>query len=196
MINQQLHIEHFHNEFFKQWGGSSGYGSLPQYTVGYREFLNNFIKQKDIKKVVDFGCGDWQFSKLIDWSNVEYSGVDCIPSLIDHHNTNFGKENIKFYFLEDIDFFIENFTGDLLIVKDVLQHWLNDEIVYFLDRVTNNFTYILITNSCKQTEDWQEEPKRSRPLSCDFYPLKKYNIKKKAHIVNDEGEKEISLITK
>jgi len=195
MLNQQEHIKHFSKIYeTNEWGGS-GSGSFPDNTVTYRNFITSFIQKQNIKKVIDYGCGDWQFSQLIDWSGVEYIGIDCVKTLIDRHNTNFKTTNINFEHVENLnDFF--TYTGDLLLVKDVLQHWLNDEIVYFLDNIINNFNYILITNSCDQTQDWQDEPARSRPLSCDFYPLKKYNIKKKALITNQAGNKEISLITK
>ncbi len=40
------------------WGFGSGHGSLPSVTKGYRKFLENFIKDNNIKSVVDYGCGD------------------------------------------------------------------------------------------------------------------------------------------
>lgn len=194
MLIQDEHIKHFTKIYdTNEWGGS-GSGSFPDNTITYRDYITTFIKTHNIKTVVDYGCGDWQFSCLIDWSGVDYLGIDCVKSLIDNHNIKFKTSNINFKHIEDINSFF-SYTGDLLLVKDVLQHWLNDEIVYFLDNVVNNFKYVLITNSSDQQHDWQDVPVRSRPLSCCFYPLKKYNIKRKALITNSAGNKEISLIT-
>jgi 2-polyprenyl-3-methyl-5-hydroxy-6-metoxy-1,4-benzoquinol methylase len=195
MLNQTEHINHFSKIYeTNEWGGS-GSGSFPDNTVTYREFIKTFLEKKKITTVIDYGCGDWQFSKLIDWSNVSYIGLDCVKSLIDYHNSTYKTDNICFvHASQTSDTF--KYTGDLLILKDVLQHWLNDEIIYFLDNIVNNFKYVLITNSSDQTHDWQDTPARSRPLSCDFFPLKKYNIKKKALITNQAGNKEISLITR
>jgi SAM-dependent methyltransferase len=188
-----------HNDYFTKiysaggWGGEdcpSGGGSTPDNTIEYREFLENFLIENKIKSVYDFGCGDWSFSKLINWSNVKYTGVDVVKSVIDGNNANeYSSENIKFVHLKDTEKFYRG-KGDLLIIKDVLQHWTNEEITSFLDVVVNNFKFILITNSSPQEKDWQETPERNRPLSCKFYPLKKYNIK---HLFNF-GEKEISVI--
>jgi len=195
MLDHKSHINHFTRIYdTNEWNGS-GSGSYPEHTVGYRKFITDFIQKNNIKTVTDYGCGDWQFSRLIDWSSVNYLGIDCVKSLIDHHNSTYSAPNIRFEYIEQIENFF-NYTGDLLLLKDVIQHWLCDEIVYFLDRAIANFNYILITNSCDQKDDWQDMPLRSRPLSCDFFPLKKYNIKKKAHISNHDGNKEISLITK
>lgn len=188
-----------HNEYFSQlyaaggWGGEcgSGGGSLPQNTLEYREFLSKFIKDNNIKRVYDFGCGDWCFSRLIDWSDVKYTGVEVVKSLVDANNEKYKTDNIKFLYMKDAEKFYRN-KGDLLILKDILQHWSNDEITEFLDNVISNFDFILITNSCMQQEDWEDTDNRNRPLSCKYYPLKKYNIE---HLFN-YGDKEVSVIVK
>jgi SAM-dependent methyltransferase len=194
MIDSFLeHKEHFSRIYStNEWGGS-GSGSFPENTQEYRSFLTEFINQNNVKTVYDFGCGDWQFSKLIDWSNIHYIGVDCVLDLINKHKQNYQKENIEFLHINTPkDFY--NYKGDLLILKDVLQHWRNKEITTFLDAIIENFKYVLITNSSQQTSDWQDEPDRSRPLSCKYFPLKQYQIERLITINNGAGEKEISLI--
>lgn len=171
------------------WGPiQSGGGSSPENTVEYREFLSNFIEENKIKTVYDFGCGDWSFSKFIDWSNVKYTGIEIVESVVDRLK-EYEDTNIRFVFLNDMERFYKC-KGDLLILKDVLQHWTNKEITTFLDNVKNQFKFILISNSSPQGEDWQETPERNRPLSCNYYPLKKYNTE----ILKNYGEKEVSVI--
>jgi len=184
-----------HNEYFSKiyagggWGPiRSGGGSSPENTVEYREFLSNFIEENKIKTVYDFGCGDWSFSRLIDWSNVKYTGIEIVESVVNDLK-QYEDTNIRFVFLNDVERFYKC-KGDLLIIKDVLQHWTNKEITTFLDNVKDQFKFILIINSSTQSEDWQETPERSRPLSCRYYPLKKYNIE----ILKVYGEKELSII--
>jgi len=48
------------------WIGGSGIGSHAVNTQGYVRFLQRFIRANGVKSVVDFGCGDWQFSRAID----------------------------------------------------------------------------------------------------------------------------------
>lgn len=184
-----------HNEYFSKiyagggWGPvQSGGGSSQENTVEYREFLSDFIRENNIKTVYDFGCGDWSFSKLIDWSNIKYRGIEVVESLVEDLK-QYEEENIRFVFLDDIEKFYKC-KGDLLILKDVLQHWTNKEITTFLDNVKNQFKFVLISNSLTQSEDWQETPFRNRPLSCKFYPLKKYDVE----LIANFGEKEVSLI--
>lgn len=177
-----------------RWLYGSGPGSLPIFTIEYRVFLTKFINYTKVKNVIDFGCGDWQFSQFIDWGTVNYIGIDCVDFLIEENKNKFSKSNINFRYLEKLeDFFTYN--SELLIIKDVIQHWLCSEITYFLDNIIDNFDYILITNTANQKEDWQDYPERSRPLSANYYPLKKYNpiimMRYKA-----DPFKEISLIEK
>jgi hypothetical protein len=201
MKNQNLPAKfEEHDEFFSNlyasggWGPvSSGGGSSPENTVEYRKFLIKFINENKIKTVWDYGCGDWTFSKLIDWGKVQYTGIEVVKKLVDQLNIKYKKTNIKFFHITEKNsknFYIKK--GDLLILKDVLQHWNNEEIVFFLDKVIDNFKFIIINNSSSQKEDWEELNSRmgGRPLSCNYYPLKKYNIKK----ILNYGDKEISVI--
>lgn len=141
--------QHIFDDIYRQelWGQGegSGGGSSKEITAKYRDFLTKFLKEKKIKTVADFGCGDWQFSKYVDWSGVKYDGFDCVPHIVDKDNREFGTDKIKFHLSDKVD----QITGqyDLLIVKDVLIHWTNAEIKAFFAHLKGRkqFKYILIT---------------------------------------------------
>lgn len=166
-----------HKEIFTEiydkniWGGSGG-GSDPGNTVEYRALLQKFLKDYNIKTVVDFGCGDWAFSKLIDWTGIEYIGIDCVQSVVESNRNKYPHRFVHGYTMT-------GYLGvDLLIMKDVLQHWSVDEINAHMSRViaSNNFKYILITNTASQEYDNQDiEAGQTRGLCARFQPLKKYN---------------------
>jgi len=186
-----------HKEIFteiydkKLWGGGSGGGSTPENTVYYRAILQAFMKENKIETVIDFGCGDWQFSKLINWDGIQYLGIDCVDIVIDENKKLFETANIKFICTTDI-----TARAELLIVKDVFQHWCIEAIDSFLLKAITNFKYILITNNSDQIGNNQElilEP-YTRSMSAKFDPLKKYNAKILAELITTE-KKEISLIT-
>jgi len=125
------------------WGYGSGDGSLPKYTKGYRRFLERFIRDRQIKSVVDYGCGDWQFSRLIDWDGVRYLGLDIVDSLIEHHLKTYRKDNITFEVLAGTP--VELPDAELIILKDVLQHWSYQSIRSFLPKIAR-YKFALITN--------------------------------------------------
>jgi hypothetical protein len=57
--------------------------------------------EKRCKGVVDYGCGDWQFSRLINWDGVQYLGLNLVDTLIEHHKKAYQKENITFLALDE-----------------------------------------------------------------------------------------------
>ena len=69
-------------------------------------------------------------------------------------------------------------SGDLCILKDVLQHWSTSNIYTFLDYIveTKKFNYILLCNDGHQSTDTDDcYVGDCRALSCNLLPLKKYN---------------------
>lgn len=133
----------------KVWGtnehgdGSSGGGSTLQQTTIYRNFLQNFLKAYDIKSVVDAGCGDWTFSRSMNWSGIDYIGVDVVKSVIDKNISFFEKPSVHFIH-EDL-LTAELPSADLLICKDVLQHLPNEAILKLISQF-KKYKYCLITN--------------------------------------------------
>jgi len=133
---------------YNLWGFGSGSGSLSQNNKQYIDFLNQFIhRHTDIHRIIDLGCGDWQLHRHIDFKENEYVGIDIVKGVIDNNRRHYSTDKIRFKCLNflDVDFILP--SGDLLIVKDVLQHLSNSNIRIFLDKLrTNSYKYILITN--------------------------------------------------
>jgi 2-polyprenyl-3-methyl-5-hydroxy-6-metoxy-1,4-benzoquinol methylase len=96
---------------------------------------------------VDVGCGDWEFSRYINWENIQYTGYDVVASVINKNQKNFSQENICFVHANDLTEDLPQ--ADLLICKDVLQHLSNESVILFLEQ-TNKFKYCLITNDINQ----------------------------------------------
>lgn len=180
----------------KVWGEGSGGGSNPENNTEYISFLQEFLKEKEIKHVIDFGCGDWQFSQFIDWTGVRYLGVDCVLSVI-AKNWDIYRNSYHIDFSHNDN--IKGYKADLLIMKDVLQHWTDEAIIKFFKPILKNFKYILITNS-KGTGYYQHpevEGIITRPISALDYPLNQYNIEVLRLLEQNPNDiKEISLITR
>lgn len=134
----------------KVWGKGSGPGSDPTETIPYRGFLQSFLHWNEIQSVVDLGCGDWQFSQFIDWRGIDYVGVDVVPAVVKANQQNFGNDHVKFELLEGP--IAEIPPADLLIVKDVLQHWGTPAIRRWL-AVVPRYPFVLVTNCVEPEED-------------------------------------------
>jgi SAM-dependent methyltransferase len=178
-----------------EYNGSSGGGSFIDYNKdSYVPFLKDFITNNNIKTVVDLGCGDFKCGKIIyDNLNILYTGYDTYKKIIDYNLTQFSLPKYSFKHLDFCNNKEDIINGDICILKDVMQHWSLDNIYTFLDYIveTKKFKYILICNCCEQhcddtniqTGDW-------RGLSCDYFPLKKYNPVK----LYNYHSKEVSVI--
>lgn len=141
------------------------------------------------------GCGDFVIGELIyNDLNINYTGYDAYEKVVLYNQTKFA--NIKKYSFVHLDF-LNNIdkikTADLCILKDVIQHWNLESIYSFLDALSNSkkFKYILIINCGYQSEHNTDiKIGEFRPLSIDYYPLKKYNPKK----LYTYNRKEVSVI--
>jgi SAM-dependent methyltransferase len=124
------------------WHGGSGSGSREEMTREYRAFLRTFVHDNQIASVVDLGCGDWQIARHLDWTGIDYTGVD-VSSVVLNDTKSFAREGVRFLHANAVTDPLP--AADLLIVKDVLQHWSNADILAFLPRL-QNYRLALITN--------------------------------------------------
>jgi SAM-dependent methyltransferase len=144
-------MENEFTEIYKgnEWGYGSGVGSLPLNNIEYIKFLRMFIERNDIRSVVDFGCGDWQFSRFVGWEKLTYTGFDVVESVVAQNQSSFGRDNVSFrVFKSDT----ELPSADLLICKDVFQHLSNRSIQSYLQVFKARYRFLLITN-----DDWPAE---------------------------------------
>jgi inositol phosphorylceramide mannosyltransferase catalytic subunit len=125
------------------WGGGSGTGSRPENNTEYIRLISQFMVLNEVRSVVDLGCGDWQFSKLIDWSKVCYTGIDVTPAVVGRNIELFSAPNIAFLCSSDIEDVPE---ADLLICKDVFQHLPNAMVLAYLAALRAKFKWLIITN--------------------------------------------------
>jgi hypothetical protein len=199
-------MEHIFTEIYetKLWGdnycprysGSSGIGSDIDFNKDtYVPFLKKFIIDHDIRSIVDLGCGDFRIGRLLyNDLNITYHGYDTYKKVIDHNAKQHPGPKYSFTHLDLCNNKERIITGDLCILKDVIQHWSLDHIYTFLDYIVTSkkFKYILICNCRYQTEDDTDiADGGGRPLSCDYFPLKKYNPIK----LYEYQTKEVSFIT-
>lgn len=126
-----------------KWEGGSGAGSFPEYTGPYVGTVQQFLHDYEIKSVVDLGCGDWQFSRLIDWSGVEYLGLDVVETVVEANRKKFANESIAF----EVATVGEPLPpADLVVCKDVLQHLPLSIVADYLAEFRQRYKHILVTN--------------------------------------------------
>lgn len=152
------------------WSNGSGPGSMPVHTSDYRAFLEKFISQNSVTSVTDLGCGDWQSSRLINWKDVHYVGLDVVSWIIDRNNAEFSSQNIEFRHLTNLD---DLPGGDLCICKEVMQHLPNELVQLHLDFIAERYRFALITNYVEPEGECNVDIDvgSARPLRLDRAPF-------------------------
>jgi SAM-dependent methyltransferase len=153
-----------------EWGHGSGPGSSPTHTIEYRAFLSRFIVENGIRSVTDLGCGDWQFSRFLDWSNLDYTGFDVVPMIVERNQRLFGLPNVRFEIFTSLESLP---GGDLLLAKEVLQHLPNAAITEYLAAIRQRYRFALLTNATtpRHAVNIDIEPGGFRPICLQDPPF-------------------------
>lgn len=144
-VPERTRIANHQQIFTPQYRVRSGPGSTEEASRPYREFLEQFVRHGPykIRSILDLGCGDLEVMSRIDLRGIHYHGVDIIR---DRQLDNMRRHPTKRFSVGDARTFALK-GSDLLVMKDVLQHWDNSEVVAFLQRFgQGNIKYALITN--------------------------------------------------
>lgn len=111
------------------WDHGSGPGSIPENCQPWMLYLQNFLAANRIDTICDWGCGDWQHSKHLDFSKCHYTGVDIVEDIVATNSNLYANNNVEFLTPDKLD---ANQEFDLLIVKEVFIHWPLADIKAFL----------------------------------------------------------------
>jgi len=132
----------------------SGPGSSdPNIVDPYVETVNRFFGSFPAKKkAVDLGCGDFRVGSRIIDSFDSYTACDVVPELI-HFNQEYWRHlPVEFRVIDLVKDEIP--SGDVLILRQVLQHLSNDDISKFTQSIPQGFSYLLLTEHLPSENDF------------------------------------------
>lgn len=176
-INKKPHEKTYENIFTNiyktnKWRFGSGAGSLKKVCTNYIEYITKLIKRKNIKSVLDIGCGDWQFSEDIDWGDSNYLGIDVVKYLMEENQKKYGSDKINFKFGDVHSIEIENY--DLILIKEVFIHLPNSEIEKILKKISGKCKFLIISNPIGKRKNRDIIAGSYRPLDMTKEP---FNLK-------------------
>ncbi len=148
-------IKYNHSEIFsdiyenRKWGTDdkskfySGSGSDDEHAGEYIKIISQFIRDNNIKTVVDLGCGDFRIGKKITEAvQIAYTGVDVVEDLINYNKEKFKENNVGFLYRNIVRDKIPD--GELCLCRQVLQHLSNNDIKIILDKC-KKYKYCIVT---------------------------------------------------
>ena len=122
----------------------SGAGSHKKEIVEpYINIITKFLKKQNKPIIIDAGCGDFNIGNNFVKFSSKYYAFDIVENLIDHNKKNFKFDNLVF---EKKDITEDTLpSGDILFLRQVLQHLNNSSIHNFLNNIKGKFKYLIIT---------------------------------------------------
>jgi hypothetical protein len=132
----------------------SGPGSSdPQIVDPYVQTVQKFFASLPTKKnAVDLGCGDFRVGSRIVDSFDSYTACDVVPELV-HFNQEYWRHlPVKFRVVDLVKDEIP--TGDVLILRQVLQHLSNADISRFIQLIPRDFSFLLVTEHLPSENDF------------------------------------------
>lgn len=108
-------------------GLTSGTGSYGGLADGKRQFLNDLVRQRAVRSVIEFGCGDGNQLSLAEYPS--YVGLDVSRTAIGLCQSRFAGDPSKSFFLYDGTCFTDRagvFSADLAMSLDVVYHLTED----------------------------------------------------------------------
>ncbi len=136
-----------------RWGSSgdpsdpffSGSGShegviVSEYLTAVLDFLRSFEKKPD---VVDLGCGDFAIGSRVRNLCARYVACDIVEGLIARNKKKYKDLDVEFRVLDMTE--DELPTGDVVFIRQVLQHLSNERILKVLPRIKEKYRYLVLS---------------------------------------------------
>jgi len=166
----------------------SGYGSTLEKTIVTRSKLPIFFKKFKIKRLLDIGCGDFNWMKTIIESLEFYKGTDIVERIIKENNSKYSKSNIRFVYenvLEKFNYTKKDF--DAILIKDVFVHMPNINILDCLKHFKRSGIKFLIMTNFYEIEKNRDIGSFGmwRPLNFEKPP---FNMNKPLRAILEESE--------
>ena len=108
------------------------------------KLLSKFIKKYNIKSILDLGCGDWNWFKLVDSNGATYEGWDAHIDMINMNKKKYSTDKITF---NTKDIITEEYPKvDLIICRDVLFHLDLKFSTSVIEKVKSTAKYLISTS--------------------------------------------------
>lgn len=170
----------------KMWTGNgqftlSGPGSELSYTKKTVDFLIDFIKKKNIKKIIDGSCGDcnWIMEVLKKFPEIEYIGYDISQEIVDINK----KKYSKYFFYKKNLLDIEEIPAcDLFIVRHTMMHLSIQDNIKLINILKNKSECFVFLTHHEIKENKEGEPHGANFSSLRWMPknlhIKPFEIEK------------------
>jgi hypothetical protein len=148
----------------------SGPGSEMEQTGAILEKIPEIFRSLGVHSFLDVPCGDFNWLKWLDWSNMQYLGGDIVPELAARNQRLYAKDNIAFRTINLIE---DNLPeADMLFCRDCLVHFSFEDIRKTLHNIRRSpIKYFMSTTFPKESSNQDIITGGWRPLNMTLPPF-------------------------
>lgn len=170
MKEEQIFNSIYEENFWNNKESISGTGStLEQTQVLIRE-LQEIINSLSISTILDIPCGDFNWMKTLDLTNLSYSGADIVEKIVKENNKKYSSGNIKFLKINLISDPLPQ--SDLIFIRDCLVHFSYNDIYSSLKNIIQSGSkYLMTTTFTNQIENKDIQTGGWRPINFQEAPF-------------------------
>ena len=134
------------------YSGSGSHDSLivSTYVQAVQEFLSTFDQKPD---AVDLGCGDFCVGAQIRPLCNKYVACDIVPELIEFNRQKYKGLGVDFKVLDMTSARLPK--GDVVFVRQVLQHLSNRKIARAVKKLCSRYKYLVLTEHLPDLQDFE-----------------------------------------
>ena len=155
------------------WGDPesvSGRGSTIERTVNIRNALPQLLQRIGAKSLLDAPCGDFNWMRLVDLGEIQYTGLDVVPELIKRNRELYGAPAKQFAVANVVKDRVP--TSDAILCRDCFIHLSFRDI----DRTLANFKrtgakFLLATTHVDITENTDIRSGGWRNINLELTPF-------------------------
>jgi len=178
----------------RAWGTDetiSGIGSKLNATVAIREQLPILFKKYGIRRLLDVGCGDFNWMKKI-VSNLDYyMGIDIVGEIISKNNELYNAKNIEFKEENILELKLDPHQFDAVMIANVFPHFSNNDILAVLNKISgSNIKYVFITNYTEHKANYDIKTGDWRLLNLTIDP---FNLSQPLEIIKCNDQHDIRI---
>ncbi len=141
-MNREIFTKIYNDNLWASSESKSGSGSELKNTNVLRKELSVLLKKYEIKSILDIPCGDFNWMKEVDFTNIEYTGGDIVDELIKSNKSKY--PNRMFFVMDLLNDVLP--AVDLVFVRDCLGHLSNSNVLKELKKIKKSgIKYCLVT---------------------------------------------------
>jgi SAM-dependent methyltransferase len=143
----------------------SGWGSELRNTQWIIRELPDFLRRYGVTSILDVPCGDFNWMRYVDLGDIDYTGGDIVPELVEANTAAYGTARRRFARLDLLADPLPQ--ADLIFCRDCLFHFSHADVFRAFEQFARSSARLLLTT----TFTWRAWPRNADIVTGQWTPI-------------------------